>query len=81
LSLRELKNRGYRNPGKARGGRREPKKAPSNNALLMELLDAALGSETLLTESDLELMISVDVPSLDEERALACGVGVVSCPF
>jgi RHS repeat-associated protein len=78
--IRELKNRGHRNQGKARGGRREPKKG-GNNSFIIGAYDSGSDSQlfNLFTAWELEQLIRADM-SLDEERAAACGVGV-SCPF
>jgi hypothetical protein len=81
--IKDLKNRELRNKGKARGGKREPKK-PKQNALefgLFAELDLPAWSLDLSTLSDLEALAIVEsIVNLDSERAQVCGVGV-TCPF
>jgi hypothetical protein len=68
-----LKELAERNKGKARGGRREPKK----NALMGPgSSDHGRDNPAALSQSDFSLLDSLSYYSLDEERAAACGTGV-----
>jgi hypothetical protein len=81
--MKELKNAGARNKGKARGGKREPKK-PKQNALEVDVSGISEDRDQPVwefTASDLEALSLVhSIANLDAERAQICGVGV-TCFF